>query len=157
MKTFICTVALLVGLLTNANAQSLRQSADLSSFLQVEGMQVSKIQQNLLGMMGGMSPDSREFAALSHLTESVNLTDAALTTVGTLTYIHSAMLAKQDQTIVQKYLKIHTKSALFSTGATIKSANRSLVLVQSSAALAEVQKLRDLMQKVSDEISRIVP
>ena len=67
------------------------------------------------------------------------------------------MKDSRDQATVKKYVGVLAGGAVRESNAAIAIVNRDLVKLSSPAAIAEVQKARDLILKIRDEIQRTVP
>ena len=156
LRSIVIAITLSLTLAVPACAQTVAQAARLESFMEVEAKELGQRTENLLGMIAGM--DDTQSVAANRIYDSVTATDRQyFMQLFIVVSIYTLMKDSRDQATVKKYVGVLAGGAVRQSNAAIAIVNRNLVKLGSPAAIAEVQKARDLIQKIRDEIQRTVP
>jgi hypothetical protein len=73
-----------------------------------------------------------------------------------LATIHGLMKSTDDQITVKKFLRLTVQYALKTNEQALKIVNRDSVRVKSAAAVAEIQKVREILQRCGKEMQQLV-
>jgi hypothetical protein len=157
MRNFLTVVALLMCCLSNGNAQTQSESAQLSDFLQTMQKKLSQSQRALVDMAGGMAANSNEYYPVSKVYERLFLTNAYIGQLYTLAAIYSQMVASKDQAILKRFFIMQTTVSIRDMEGVISATNKDSSKLQSPAVVTEVQGVKELLRKTIDEIERVVP
>jgi hypothetical protein len=155
MLRFIVTAFALLTLAIPAQAQTVAAGAKLESFLVTVGKELERGNSNLLDMSAGMQ-DAEQGSIMNVYDASISAQlgyDQLLLVVR----IYTLMQDSRDTAIVKKFVGSAAGDAVRRADTALKFVNRGLVRIRSPAAIGEVQKVRDLIQKIRDEIQRTVP
>ena len=156
LRSIVIAITLSLTLAVPACAQTVAQAARLESFMEVEAKELGQRTENLLGMIAGM--DDTQSVAANRIYDSVTATDRQyFMQLFIVVSIYTLMKDSRDQATVKKYVGVLAGGAVRQSNATIALVNRDLVKLSSPAAIAEVQKARDSILKIRDEIQRTVP
>lgn len=161
MKSLILSLSKLLILLSGlalsvpAQALTLEQATKLVSFLNSTTTELAQAKTNLLQMSSGMPLG--ESIQIDTIYDSITTTDCYFQKLNIVTNIYSLMQDSRDQAISKNYINLIAKHTVTSANTTINVLNRQLATIRSPAAIAEAQKIRDLVQKIRDEIQRTVP
>lgn len=154
-RSLIGGIALLLAFAASAHAQTKAQADKLSDYLYKAAEDISQVTINLIEMERGMQPpDDFHTSSVYEVAKNAQGSYDKLHIVVT---IYSMMKDSRDQATVKKYIQPLAKHAIAASNSAISTANRSLGGLKSPAAIAEVQKVRDILQRVRDEIQRSVP
>jgi hypothetical protein len=155
MLRFIVTAFAMLALAIPAQAQTVAAGAKLASFLETVGKELAQGNSNLLDMSAGMQ--DAEYSSTKRVYDAA--TDALLgyDQLLLVVNIYTLMQDSRDKAIVKKFVGLAASSAVRRSDTALKFVNRELVRIRSPAAIGEVQKVRDLIQKIRDEIQRTVP
>ncbi len=138
-----------------AVAQTQAQAIKLKMFLDQNTKELGDTTQNIYQMALGMQ--SPEIAEASFLADTLSSHSNYFDTVSIIASIYAMMIDSRDKEVVRKVLVIYVKTALRASDMVVGIVNKQLVKLHSPAAIADAQKARDLIQKIRDEIQRIVP
>lgn len=157
MQFFARVIALSLFLLSTAYAQSPSQSAKFADSFGTLAESLGEANQTLFDMSRGMPVDSTDENAVSSITETLLYTGVILDRVQILATIHGMMQSPADQLIVKRFLSSSVKYALKANEAALANVNRLSVRVKSAAAIAELQKIREILQQCRKEMQQLVP
>lgn len=156
LRSIIAASVLSLAFAAPAHAQTVAQAAKLERFMEVETKELGQRAENLLGMTAGM--DDTQYAAATRIYDAVVTADRqSFRQLYIVVLIYTLMKDSRDQATVKKYVGVLAGGAVRESNAAIAIVNRDLVKLSSPAAIAEVQKARDLILKIRDEIQRTVP
>ena len=156
LRSIVLAIILSLVFAVSAFAQTVAQAAKLERFMEVETKELGQRRENLLGMIDGM--DDTQSVAANRIYDAVTATEHQyFTQLFIVVSIYTLMKDSRDQATVKKYVGVLAGGAVRQSNAAIAIVNRNLVKLGSPAAIAEVQKARDLIQKIRDEIQRTVP
>jgi hypothetical protein len=156
LRSIVIAITLSLVLAGPAFAQTQAQAAKLERFMEVETKELGQRIENLLGMITGMD-DTQSVAAIRIYDALAGTDQKSFTQLYVVVSIYTLMKDSRDQATVKKYVGILAGGAVGQSNAAIALVNRDLVKLSSTAAIAEVQKARDLILKIRDEIQRTVP
>lgn len=153
MRLIVSAIVLSLALAAPAYAQTQDQASKLSDFLDKTGRELNISGRNLLQM--GMQTPEMDVLSMIHSSSS----EAAwyADKLSQVTFIYSIMFDKRDQAAVKKMMALQAKQSIRGCDTSIEQINKLFGKVQSPAAIAEVQKARDLIQKIREEVQRTVP
>lgn len=161
MKSLILSLSKLLILLSGlalavpAQALTLEQASKLDSFLISTISELDQAKMNLLQMAEGMQSPEYERAMMIY--DSANNAINYFDKLNIVTNIYSLMQDSRDQAILKRRAEVYAKQAMKASDFSIGIANRELARLVSPATITEAQKIRDLVQKIRDEIQRTVP
>lgn len=155
LRFIVIPITLLLALAVPVHAQTLEQAAKLEGFLDRTTSELAQATTNLLQMAEGLPIE--DGMQVDTLYESIKNTDCYFQQLNTVAKIYSVMQDSRDRVIVKNFISILAKASVKEANSTIKILNRVLAKMRSSAAIAEVQKARDLVQKIRDEIQLTIP
>ena len=156
LRSIIAASVLSLAFAAPAHAQTVAQAAKLERFMEVETKELGQRAENLLGMTAGM--DDTQYAAATRIYDAVVTADRqSFRQLYIVVLIYTLMKDSRDQATVKKYVGVLAGGAVRESNAAIAIVNRDLVKLSSPAAIAEVQKARDLILKIRDEIQRTAP
>jgi len=135
-------------------AQTVAQSAVISAKLDKTGMELSQTIINLRQMNDVNLPDSD---LISYATDSASGADTSFDKLNVYVSIHSLMVDARDQAMVKRFIPLQAKSALKVADRTLPYINKLLAKLKSQAAILELQKARDLIQTMRDEVQKSIP
>ncbi len=152
----MAAILLSLALAAPAYAQTQAQAAKLERFMETTHKELTQTLTNLGGMIAGMS-DTQEIAANRIYDAVARMDHQQFMQLRIVVSIYTLMKDSRDQATVKKLVGILAGSAVQQSDSSIAIINRDLVKLSSPAAIAEVQKARDLIQKIRDEIQRTIP
>lgn len=117
--------------------------------------ELSQVQSNLLEMAEGMSPP--EYNQIMWIYDSITSAVTSHDNLLIVTKIYTMMIDNRDKAVVARFVELLSKRAIATSNNTIRMCDRVLPKMQSQVAIAEVNKARDLVQKIRDEIQRTFP
>lgn len=156
MKFFAQVLALSLFVLSTAYAQTPTQSEKFAALISPLSDKLAQSNRTLLDMSSGIPPESGDQNAIFSISENLMIASEVLDRVSDLALIHSLMQSPKDQITVKKFLNSTTKYAVKVNERTLKITNRESVRIKSSAAAAEVQKVRETLQVIGKEMQQFV-
>ena len=138
-----------------AHAQRPSQSAKFADSLSTLSEGLAQSNRTLLDMWRGMPTDSADQNAVSSITDELKFISSILDHVQMLAIIHGLMKSPNDQITVKKFLGHSLKYALKINELALTNVNRYSVLVKSAAAVAEIQKVRKILQRHGKEMQQL--
>ncbi len=154
VRQIIVSTFLLLALITTARAQTVEQVGKLSDFFERSSKELAQIKENLLGMADTPAAESGN---ILNIYDSITHAECVFDQLHIVATILSIMKDSRDQAAVRMYLVVLGKGAVKQSNATLRFTNRELARNRSPAVIAEMQKARDLVQRVRDEIQRVIP
>lgn len=139
-----------------AYGQTPDQSAKFADSLSTLVEKLDESGKNLLDMAYSLPAGSTDQETLLFIQDNLMFTGAVIGKVEILAVIHSSMESPKDQLVVKRYLNISAEHASGVSERAVSNVNRKLVSVKSAAAIAEMQKIRDLLQSIGKELRPMV-
>ena len=135
-------------------AQTVAQSAIISAKLDKTGMELTQTVLNLRQMYDVNLPDSD---LIIYAADAASGADTSFDKLNIYVNIHSLMVDARDKAMVKRFIPLQAKSALRVADQTLPYINKLLAKLKSQAAILELQKARDLIQTMRDEVQKSIP
>lgn len=138
----IVGLALFFSLCGLGNAQTQSSVKEFSDRLREKSEILSKINGNVLQMLGGAISelDKSAVGLANDVTQSF---DSKIISLLMVSGIYSDMVDERDIKVVKRYLDYNCKSTIKLGELAVESINKALPTIQSTALVNEVTKLRD--------------
>lgn len=156
LRFMVIAITLCLAISVPAQALTLAQGVKLEKFLEINSKELGQSNENLLSMTSGLN-GLEEIAATRVYDRSAIMDQHQFMKLYVVVSIYTKMIDSRDQATVRKFVGIFARGAVTSANSALDSINRDVVKLSSPAAIAEVQKIRDLIQKIRDEIQRAFP
>lgn len=154
-RSILIIAALLVTFALPVTAQTIKQADGLVSFLQTHTVDLGQASSNFISMQAGLKEN--ESISANMVYDAVTNVQNYFDTLYLVVSIYVQMADSRDQATVRKYLALLSNQSVKSADKGLQVINRELARLSSPAAISEVQKMRDLIIKIREEINRTVP
>lgn len=94
---------------------------------------------------------------ISYAADSAGDANTAFDKLNVYVSIHSLMIDPRDQAMVKRFFPLQAKHALQVADQTLPYINKLLAKLTSQAAILELQKARDLIRTMRDEVKKSIP
>lgn len=155
LRSIVTVIILLLAIPMQTHAQTVGQAVKFDSFLDGATRDLAQVKTNLLDMSGGMPVE--ESIHMDTIDFSIRDTECILDKLSIVGKIYSVINDKRERGKVKQFYVSIGKHAVRASNRTVANLNRELSKVRSPAAIAEVQKARDLILRIRDEIQETVP
>ncbi len=155
LRSLVTVIILLLAILMQARAQTMDQAVKFDRFLDGATHDLAQVKTNLLDMSRGMPVD--EAIQMDTIDFSIRDTECVLDKLSIVGKIYSVIGDKRERAKVKQFYDSIAKYSVRASNATVAVLNRELPKARSPAAIAEVQKARDSILKIRDEIQRTFP
>lgn len=154
MKLFIkylsCIVIVFSSLLP-CHAQNLAQASKVSFYIDQNLKELDQANINLLQMSAGIN--SSDEINVSSAADCINSTSYAISMLNTYISIYSMMIDRRDQAYVKKFIPIQSKSSIKISEYCIGRLNKVLTSIKNQSVTLEVERARDLIINLRNEIA----
>jgi hypothetical protein len=154
MRSILLPIALTLALMPLARGQDQGQAGKLAEFLGRTDQEASTAATNLVQMGPGLMPPESDVIEAIH--GSTVAASAYLDKLNQVTFIYSIMRDKVDRDLVRQLMLLQAKHTVRGCDLAIEQINRRLGMLRSPAAIAEAQKVRDLLQKARGTVLETV-
>lgn len=148
---FVIFMAVFFNPFITCSAQSISQAEKLSGFIEKNDLELGRVHMNLLQMSGAIS--AAEEVNVSSAAGCINSISSQASLLNAYVSISMLMIDPRDRATVKKFIPINSKATIKIADYCTDRLNAIMPSIKNQAILLELQKARNLIGNLRDEIN----